>query len=474
MKNTPVPTIQLSMNFNSTGENRFKSLLDGAVFNLMLEVKLPAADADLDSAAARLKPFRDIAAASQIPCGLAFLDDSTAYPTLNPCAFASALCPDSRDSHLIYVSGNSGSHESIEGLLAQCRLDGFKNIVAVSGKPAQKPSHPLESTRILAINTLGKDPLFAGCTVNPFKYNITGTMAQYFKLVRKINCGASFIVSQFGWDAKKIQELAWQLDRRSLTQPMLARALMLTPDDVESICAGKIPGIRFSVDFRNALKREMQHSTIQFEAAQWRRLQLHAAGVRFLGCTGLQIGGLTRPEQAEMALKLITESLNELKTFDDWLDAYSDYYSRMDMAPYPHRFYLFDNLLARDADSAHAKNSRRRVPQPSTGEKFRFRLSRFLFGKSSGTGTAEHRLSKRILASCRGCGHCRLDRCAYVCPEHCPRGFADGVCGEPDEAGNCPFNAQECVFARRVRLGLHTQDFYSLEGSPVAAETDLK
>ena len=65
--------------------------------------------------------------------------------------------------------------------------------------------------------------------------------------------------------------------RRSQNIPTLARILYLSPEKAEDICSGKCPGLWISDDLKRAIRKEMMYSLAQFEAAQWRRLQIHAA-----------------------------------------------------------------------------------------------------------------------------------------------------------------------------------------------------
>lgn len=115
--------------------------------------------------------------------------------------------------------------------------------------------------------------------MNPYQYTGWSLMGQYFKLVKKLNSGASFLVTQAGWDMLKLQSLRWYLTGRSLFYPMIARLILLTPEKVERILAGEYPGISISHDFQRILEKELHYSNTQFEAAQYRRLELQAAGL---------------------------------------------------------------------------------------------------------------------------------------------------------------------------------------------------
>lgn len=459
--------IQLQMNFGGGSvENQFQKQVYSAEFTILFELSVPSADADLTSTFRRVSPLIEfVTEKKEFPCGIAFIDsnpDVQPYPILD---FASAAVQENRDSHVIYLTGRGKDEETVAGFFAQCRLEGFKNVVCVSGMPSvkQKNKRVFESVKMLRMNREHENPLFAGAVCNPFKYEICSAIAQSLNLAKKARAGAAFAVTQFGWDAAKLQEIAWQMNRNNCNIPLFARQMLLTPAAAVDLCSGNYPGIRFSRNFQTALRGEMQLSTSQFLAAQWKRFQLNVAGARFLGYSGIQIGGIESLAAAKTAYQMIQESFKEFPTYQDWLDAVKDYYSQMDIAPYPWRYYLFDNLLQPDVGRDEASVSRKPIPEPLSGEMFRYKLAKKLFSKSHLHPAAERRLSKKLIVSCKGCGQCRLPLSLYQCPEACPLGFCNGPCGEVDVSGKCFLSDTECVYSRQVRLAVALQDYSFLE-----------
>lgn len=458
--------IQLQMNFEGGSvENQFQKQVYSADFTILFEISVPSAEADLESTLKRIQPLKDfVISPKELPCGIAFIDsnpDFRSYPVLD---FASAAVAENRDSHVIYLSGREKDEESIAGFFAQCRLEGFKNVVCVSGMPSLKQNKRVfESVKMLRMNQEHENPLFTGAVVNPYKYEICSAIAQSLHLAKKARAGANFAVTQFGWDAAKLQEISWQMHRNNCSIPLFARQMLLTPAAAVDLCSGNYPGIRFSKNFQNALRGEMQLSTAQFLAAQWKRFQLNVAGARFLGYSGIQIGGIESLATARTAYQMVLESFKVFPTYQDWLDAVKDYYSQMIIAPYPWRYYLFDNLLQPDVSKEEASVSRQPIPDPLSSEMFRYKLAKKLFSKSNLHPAAERRLSKKIIVSCKGCNQCRLPLSLYQCPEECPLGFSNGICGEVDVSGKCFLTDSECVFAKRVRLSVALRDYSFLE-----------
>jgi len=464
--------IQLEMNFEGARGNRFKEFLDNGEFFVLVEVNAPSRESKPKDAAARASDLEYLVSAQkEVPAGLAFTDKLRNLDSINVAEFATALCKTGRDSHLIYLSGRNTSQEELSETLTLCANEGFRNIAAVSGDAVEGDSFKqtfarpfTESVHTLVANSSLKRPLFAGCSVNPFKYTPSDCFIQYFKLIKKIKQGASFAVSQFGWDMMKLQELRWNLTRRGFLIPSIARVLMLTPEKVEDICSGKCPGVHISPDFQSALRKETMHSQAQFEAAQWRRLQIHVAGARLLGYSGVQIAGIERAEQAQIAFKRIGEALREFQSFEEWREVYREYYARLEMAPYPHRFYMFEGLFAKahpDDESPRMQDAD--MPGCGDGERFRYKLCKALFSRADILPSDERLLTKKLLVGCKSCSFCRLPLTNYVCPETCPKGMSNGPCGGTRANGDCELGHMECIHSRRMRIASWLNDYETLE-----------
>lgn len=462
---------QLEMNFSGRSKgNLFREHLANAEFSVLLELHIPGRDSKLESVVSKYSELESVAMSPRnFPGGLAFLDDSPDFPSLDPGEFAAALCKTGRDRHLIYLNGRDRTQEDIDYNLGIYRFEGFKNIVAVSGAAGSTLEDAVkhryyDSSNILQRNACSKEPLFAGCVANPFKYTRTDSILQYSKLNKKIAAGAQFVVAQSGWDMRKLLEMRWCMFRRSQNIPTLARILYLSPEKAEDICSGKCPGLWISDDLKRAIRKEMMYSLAQFEAAQWRRLQIHAAGAKFLGYSGIQIAGVDDPETANRIYLRIQEAMSEFSNYDDWRAAHNDYYSKVEMAPYPYRYYLFENMLAEGVTCDTAKVNSEPLPECSFAERFRYRLARFLLPHADRMPAEDKRLTKRLLAAChRNCDSCHLPQTMYVCTGNCPKLLNNGVCGESRPSGDCPYTDTECIFAALLRRAELDNDYSVLD-----------
>ncbi|MDD3118348.1 MAG: methylenetetrahydrofolate reductase C-terminal domain-containing protein [Victivallales bacterium] len=463
--------IQLEMNFEPN-RNRFRTRLGSGEFFLLFEINTPSRQADMKAAAERLQETEfAVSAITALPAGLAITDKYTAADTAHICDFTAALAPGERDRHLYILSGRDCTSRNMRDNLKLCHHAGMHNLLLVSGNAAPGEEsrqtaarHYCDSVNAIHFAHTGyPEELFVGGAVNPFKYTPDELFGQYFKLVKKINCGAEFFVANFGWDMLKFQELRWYLSNRGLNLPGIARLMMLTPEKFESIAAGKIPGIRISPDFQIILQNELKYSFTQFEAAQWRRLQLQAAGCRLLGYNGIQISGVERPDKIRIAAARISEALEEFQHFDDWSKAYHEHLARAEMAPYPHRFYLFNKLFA----SAHPETAppvnHAQLPTVSRWERYYYELSRFMFAHAGRQSPDEHYYAKRLLVGCSRCERCRLPETCFICPNTCPKGLSNGPCGGSRPGGRCEVAERECIHQRIMRLNRWRNSLDQLE-----------
>lgn len=468
-------SIQLEMNFNGSLENHFKTKLDNGDFHVLVELAVPSADTPMQDAVRKCADFEYAIHSQELPdASIAFVDQNAPGYALDMVHFASELCRFARDRHLLYLRGVESSVDRAMQILRHGVSEGFKNFCFVSGSVKNETE---ESARkriftesVSLLDAFRSDPIpsvLTGAVVNPYQYVPGAAYAQFYKTMRKIHCGASFLVSQFGWDMLKLQELRWNLHRRGFPVPTIARLLFLTPDNAESICAGKYPGVHISPDFELLLKRECEHSRAQFEAAQLRRLQIHVAGARFLGCSGVQIAGIRSTDLLETVMPRIRQALLEFPSFEDWRAAYQEYYARLDMAPYPHRFHFFEGLLEHGDVPDEPVISNVEIMPLTWFERKKRSLVKKLFAHADSLPANERRLTKKLFCGCRSCSHCRLPQTDFICPELCPKGFANGPCGGNKADGSCELSDAPCVFLKRIRFANAEQNYLSLEGEPI-------
>ncbi|HCE44729.1 MAG TPA: hypothetical protein DET40_14400 [Lentisphaeria bacterium] len=466
-------TTQMEIDFQKQKSgNVFRDRLNKGSFYVLIEAATPEKKEDFAIAAQRLKAVEaSLGKYDTLGTGLAITDKTHGSNTWNIADFANELSKDDRDCHVLYISGRNATANDIVDTVARCRSSGFQNVVPVTGDAyfpeGYRKKHKLNFVdSVCTLNTLksggDKDFFFAGCTANPFKYTPADLFPQYYKMVKKIKQGAEFIVTQSGWDMMKLQELRWYLEMRELHFPSIARFTLLTTELFEEIFAGKRPGIHISAELRKILLNEAKYGYAQFASAQWRRLQIYAAGAKFLGYTGIQISGVERQEHIATACSKVAEAMREFKSFEDWRDGYLSYLSRADMTPYPYRHFMFNNLFTK-AYPELATMKKVDLPECGKYEKLHYRMCKLLFSKAHRHSSNEHLLSKKIFTGCRKCSSCRLPFTQFVCPETCPKGLANGPCGGTRADGTCEFGGKQCIHAKIFRRASWLKDLDSLE-----------
>jgi len=448
---------QLKMDFSAVGErNRFSEALHGGKFILSIEAPAPEfGSSDPAPTAEQLASLEDEVMRVQGMETILALPDRG--PSWRGIEHAIELPAGNRDRHLVFLSGAGTNDNETARLIDLAASTGIKNLVAVSGnapigasvRECRRESFT-ESTVLLERSK--ESGLFTGVVTNPFQYTGYSLWSQLFKLERKLGMGAEFFITQCGWDMLKLQALAWHLNAGHEYTPHLARLMVLSPTRMERVLRGYYPGVRISNEFRRLLERELGYSKAQFESAQYRRLELQVAGCRLMGFSGVQLVGADTPARVRIISGRIRQALEEFTSFPQWLEEYNSYLGSAEMSPIPNGYSLYDRILYRDMPTEEIPpGNDLGTPDGSNWENLMIRLRQFFFAGADRERPGHARLLKMLLASCRGCGRCRLEEHEFVCPENCPKRLSDGPCGGVRADGGCEVDGEECLHVRVVR-----------------------
>ena len=469
--------LQLDITPDELKQNVFRGNLRDGKFTVLIETSVPESIVGHDAAETMLADLENAVVNNRngINAGLALLD----YPERNVSRAleyaSSAFSPQYRNHHVVYVSGKDCNAADFGALLRFAKQANIKNIVPVSGevtpgttlRACRKKSF-LESVSSLGIirrqNEENGADFFAGTVVNPYQYRFYTLISQYCKLVKKIGQGADFAVAQMGWDMLKLQSLLWYLTARQLFFPVIARIGLLSPEKVENINSGKCPGICISKDFNRILNRELRYSKNQFEAAQYRRIELQIAGCRLMGASGVQISGADTPARAKFVIDRAANALKEFTSFEQWLEEYNAYMANADMSPISNNFNLYDRFLYRDYPQEEVpQQSECAVESPDFVTSMRHSLRKMLFKKADHDGELK-KLLRFFMVGCSKCGKCRLPQTGFICPERCPKHLADGPCGGVRPDGCCELNpGVECTHIKITRLAYQYNEYIDLD-----------
>jgi methylenetetrahydrofolate reductase (NADPH) len=385
---------------------------------------------------------------------------------------------------LVHIACRDKNRNELESLLSVLARNGVGNLLGLSGDyptasgfGMAKPVFDLDPIHLLSLidrmnrgleyESMGKTltlpptDFFCGVAVSPFKKTEAELIGQYEKLTKKIRTGARFVVTQVGYDARKLHELITLLSVNGLDVPVLANIFVLTYPAGRTMNAGKIPGCVVTGKLLADLEAE-RTAPDKGKGARILRAARQYAVARGMGCAGAHIGG--HGIDCDTVLEIIDRG-SELS--GDW----ERYISDLDY-PQEGGYYLFEKGGSGGLNTTTFSAHRER-PFRSPGYLFsRVVHSAFFEPKSPlfGLGRLTARLvdSSRILTAlfsylenvikvmvfeCRNCGDCALFDVAYLCPmSQCPKEERNGPCGGSAD-GWCEVypGTQLCIWVRAYK-----------------------
>ncbi|WP_093882942.1 methylenetetrahydrofolate reductase C-terminal domain-containing protein [Syntrophus gentianae] len=404
---------------------------------------------------------------------------------------------------LVHFTCKDKNRSQIESQLYALERAGVRNLLVMSGDyPVSgfmgrpQPVFDLDPTHVLALirdmNSGLEYPLpkgtgrlqpghfFAGAAVSPFKQTEAELLGQYYKLKKKIDCGASFVVTQLGYDIRKFQEVLLYMKRRGIEVPVLGNVYILSYPVARLMKENRLPGCVVTDGLMAQLDRERSLPDKGVEARLLRAAKMYAL-LKGLGFSGAHIGGhLVTCEQVESVI----EKGEELSASWETLIREFQY-------PLPGGFYFFQEDPYRKLNQS-APESRQGLSS-DVSEKGLYGFSIFLHNlffepgrkgfalmrlfarKLKGTRLENflHKLEhllKTLLYDCRDCGDCALVDVAFLCPmSQCPKQQRNGPCGGSYQ-GWCEVypGRRRCIYVRAYsRLKSRHQENL-LEEIPVA------
>ncbi|MBU2597231.1 MAG: methylenetetrahydrofolate reductase, partial [Planctomycetes bacterium] len=228
-----------------------------------------------------------------------------------------------------HVSCKDMNADAITSLLAAHKAAGVESIFVITGdKPiSAKGVFELESVNLLNEITrlnnkayMSAKPqelgavkqFFPGAGISPFKYNEESQMQQYFKMEKKIACGAKFLITQVGWDWKKSAELIRYLKEANLDTPVIGNVYFLStitpaPRLMHDI---KLPGCFVSDELLAKVYSEKIDGHIERAAQQ-------VAMYKAIGAAGVDVGGVPNYEIFIKILKRAAEIGQDWQQYKD-------------------------------------------------------------------------------------------------------------------------------------------------------------
>jgi len=458
-----------------------------------------------------LELARELAADPRIDV-LSITDNPGGHAMFSPDALGTDLISRGQEV-IIHLACKDWNRNALESRGWQLSSQGFHNVLALSGdypvmghRGLAAPVFDIDSVGLLSLfadmnaglrderrpeTRLERTDFFLGCVITNHKRHEREVMPQYFKLRKKAQAGARFVINQAGWDTRKDDELLRWIRRDGLDLHALANVYLLSRTAARAFRKGRIPGIVVSEELLELAEREGA-SPDKGRAFFQELAAKHVAIARGLGFDGVYLGG-------HMSAATFGEILDRAGSFgaDDWKGL-----AREIQFPVADEFYFFEpdpetGLSSDEVNPAYIESKRRRRTDLRVPLKYRFgrRLHDAVFAEEAplfsagrafyrgvekaprSVGRAAHALeqaAKVSLFDCKDCGDCSLPEIAYVCPEsQCAKNQRNGPCGGTRD-GLCEVYDTECIWSEAYeRLKAYGEEESMLEGPVVVKDNAL-
>ena len=403
-------------------------------------------------------------------------------PALPPEAFVSFI-RERGLTPIAHLTAKDGNRAFLEGRLHGLAREGVENVLALTGDAQKegfggksKPVYDLDSVLLLCLiqamrtgieyklgpRTVQSTPFsfFAGAVVNPYKVHEADQMMQFYKLQLKIAVGAQFIITQLGYNIRKLCELKHYLARVGLgNTPVLANVYVPTAKIAQMMQAGEVAGCVIPDELIRRLEQEKKPQRLE-------RAALMVAAAKELGFAGAHVGGfgLTHRDFMTIVERAAAHS--------------SDWRSKMDelVFPYLNEFYLLPPAQDGLSDSAGEYQVSRKKPHATFTQRLSKLVHRHLiaqdsfgarfFGarlKPNGDGAAgkswrhglwywllePSTLYRKATLGCKSCGDCVQDYLDYAgCSmRRCYKELRNGPCGGSRVDGTCEARPEQpCIW----------------------------
>jgi methylenetetrahydrofolate reductase (NADPH) len=349
--------------------------------------------------------------------------------------------------HLTCV--NHARQELIDSLLKLNQL-GIENVFAISGdyplktgEAPPKADYDIDSVQLVELIEEMKQqglPFLTSVAVSPFKYTEADCVYQYLKLEKKIAAGASFAITQLGYDVKKFSELKRYLDERGYTIPVFGNVYVLSAGAAKKFAKAEPPGCWVSPELLEVVTQEAT-APDKGLAARLERAAKTVAALRGLGFAGAYIGGTHSAEH----IRTIIQRSEEIAA--NW-EEYAGEITYGEKGG----FYFYESQ--RKPVKREFSQKLMDVIEPSNTPGPLRAVLRGVLGWVDKHPSAAHALEKAEYSfksstfGCQECGNCVLGEMEYVCPMTCPKSMRNGPCGGTHN-GQCEvYPDRACIWVK--------------------------
>lgn len=443
-------------------QNRFQEALESGTFVVSVEA-VPGRGATEPSQVKTLEEAVEIWETGMVDA-VSITDSPGGTPSLLADSFASDLVARGIVP-LVHVTCKDRNRNQIESELYGMQRAGIQNLLCMTGDAPtggwQGQARPVFDLDPITLTQLVCDmnggmayprgsklvrtapaQFFPGAVVSPFKWTEGEVFTQLSKVKKKVAAGARFIVSQVGYDARKMQEMLMLMREEGIEVPLIANIFVLNAGTAAVMNRGGVPGCDVSDELLEILRAEKQNDADAGLQARLDRAAKMIAAARGMGYAGVHIGGANVNAQT---VRYMLQKADEYAA--DWQAAARDVLfapkdcfwayqqDEKTLLNTSQRAPLGPDLFGQRAIRGNYRMSRvfhRLVFVPGSPINALFR--KFVGHKDKKKGQLRHHgiehMSKVALYGCIDCGDCGLYACGYTCPmSQCPKCQRNGPCG---------------------------------------------
>ena len=446
-------------------ENRFKEALQRGEFVVTCEI-IPGRGAHEDAQEREFEEARKI-----YETGRVHAMSITDNPGGNPALLADRLGEEFLSEGvmpLVHFTCKDRSRNQIISQLYGMERAGIENVLFMTGDyqatgwtGRARPVFDLDSVHLQMLATEMNNGLvvpgrkgditekpthfYNGGVVNPFKYWEGEVIPQYLKMEKKIIGGAQFLITQLGYDSRKMEELIRYRDERGFDTPIIANVFLLTRGAAKLMRKGAIAGCYVSDELLAQLEEEAKAED-KGKAARVERAAQMVAIAKGLGYAGVHIGGFG--VKADMLCGILDRA-EELAP--EWRECVK----KVNFGK-PGGYYIYEPEIGADGQPTGLNSSTKspKTEEARSSKVFKsWGVSRFAhhwmltLGKRGNKiltrrmdtldnkkGVYRHHglehTGKSMMYGCMDCGDCGLEATLYTCPmTQCPKCQRNGPCG---------------------------------------------
>jgi methylenetetrahydrofolate reductase (NADPH) len=488
-------------------ENRFKeALLNSSMFPVTWEL-VPGRGAR-EAAQEKAMAYAKQAAEGGMICALTVTDNPGGTPAMSADFMGCEILKLGIEP-LVHFTCKDKNRNQIESQLYTLDRGGVRNLLVMSGdypvsgyqgRPAPvfdlDPIHTLqlisgmnrglEYPGVKGVIRHQPSNFFPGAVVSPFKATEAEQMLQYYKLKKKIDAGAQFIITQLGYDARKFHEVLLFMKQNGFKVPLMGNIYILPYGAAKMMNRNELPGSVVTDKLLAEIDRE-RNDPDKGEGSRILRAARMYAVLKGMGYSGVHIGGHNiKYEQVQEIIRqgeALSPQWTDLIRHFDYSIPGGFYYFEHDTntglnreKPAERQFRPLDAKI--ECSYGFSRFFHKLMFEP---EKKLYSVMKGLSGRVAGTKMENifHKLeylTKVMIFDCKDCGDCALIDVAYLCPmSQCPKNQRNGACGGSFE-GWCEVypGKKQCVYVRAyARLKKHGEEAQLEKGIVEPCNWDL-